>query len=142
VGCLIGVMMAPVPVSVSGAVLTRAGHTAARASSPSSARDVAGSPYDLAGLGQGGALAVLAVLDRGVVAVVGGGRAGVGLARLIHRPAQHRRPLPGQPGERLLSEEQTVTSRPANRTALRAEVNRPDPPSQQVSASAVTGPTP
>jgi hypothetical protein len=32
-------------------------------------------------------------------------------------------------------------SSPANRTALRAEVNRPAPPSQQVSASAVMGPT-
>ena len=35
-----------------------------------------------------------------------------------------------------------MTSSPANRTALRAEENRPAPPSQQVSASAVTGPTP
>ncbi len=33
-------------------------------------------------------------------------------------------------------------SGPANRTALRAEENRPAPPSQQVSASAVSGPTP
>jgi hypothetical protein len=33
-------------------------------------------------------------------------------------------------------------SSPANRTALREEENRPAPPSQQVSASAVTGPTP
>src|SRR5260221_11453307 len=57
--------------------------------------DVAGLPDDLAGLGQGGALAVLAVLDRSVVGVVGGGGAGVGLAGLIHRPAQHRRPPSG-----------------------------------------------
>src|SRR5690348_14733566 len=42
-------------------------------------QDVAGLPEDLAGLGQRGALAVLAVLDRGVVAVVGGRGAGVGL---------------------------------------------------------------
>ena len=33
-------------------------------------------------------------------------------------------------------------SSPANRTALREEENRPAPPSQQVSASPVTGPTP
>ena len=50
-----------------------------------------------AGLREGGALAVLAVLDRGVVAVVGGRGPGVGLAGLVDRPAQHRRPLPGQP---------------------------------------------
>ena len=45
-------------------------------------QDVAGLPEDLAGLGQGGALAVLAVLDLRVVAVVGGRGAGVGLAGL------------------------------------------------------------
>ena len=33
-------------------------------------------------------------------------------------------------------------SSPANRTALRADENRPAPPSQQVSASAVMGPDP
>ena len=33
-------------------------------------------------------------------------------------------------------------SSPVNRTALREEENRSAPPSQQVSASAVTGPTP
>ena len=33
-------------------------------------------------------------------------------------------------------------SSPANRTAWREEENRPAPPSQQVSASAVTGPAP
>ena len=33
-------------------------------------------------------------------------------------------------------------SRPANRTALREEENRPAPPSQQVNASPVIGPTP
>src|SRR5437764_12297604 len=59
-------------------------------------QDVAGLPDDLAGLGKGGALSVLAVLDGGVVGVVGGGGAGVGLAGLIRRPAQHRRSLPGQ----------------------------------------------
>src|SRR5437660_7878335 len=56
-------------------------------------QDVAGLPEDLAGLGEGGALAALAVLDLRVITVVGGGRAGVGLAGLIHRPAQHLRAL-------------------------------------------------
>src|ERR1019366_2493935 len=46
-------------------------------------QDVAGLPDDLAGLGQGGALAVLAVLDSRVVGVVGGGEVGVDLAGLI-----------------------------------------------------------
>src|ERR1022692_4188565 len=59
-------------------------------------QDVAGLPDDLAGLRQGGALTVLAVPDSGVVGVVGGRSAGVGLAGLIDRPAQHRRSLPGQ----------------------------------------------
>src|SRR5436190_21664029 len=66
-------------------------------------QDVAGLPDDLAGFRQGGALAVLAVLNGRVVAVVGSRRAGVGLAGLIHRPAQHRRPLPGQPPGRPLT---------------------------------------
>ena len=35
-----------------------------------------------------------------------------------------------------------MTSSPANRTALREEENRRAPPSQQVIASPVTGPTP
>jgi hypothetical protein len=35
-----------------------------------------------------------------------------------------------------------VISSPANRAALREEENRPSPASQQVSASAVSGPTP
>src|SRR6516162_11912749 len=60
-------------------------------------QDVMGLAEDLAGLGQAGALAVLAVLHLGVVAVVRGGGAGVGLARLVEGPAQHRRSLPGQP---------------------------------------------
>ena len=47
-----------------------------------------------------------------------------------------------RPGGPLRSEDQTVMSSPANRTALREEENRPAPPSQQVIASAVTGPTP
>src|SRR5437773_3999206 len=47
-------------------------------------QDVAGLPDDLAGLREGGALVVLAVFDGGVVAVVGGRSAGVGLAGLIH----------------------------------------------------------
>ncbi len=67
----------------------------------------------------------------------------MGLAGLIHRPAQHGLSLPGQPpGWPLRSDDQTVTSSPVNRTALREEENRPAPPSQQVSASAVTGPAP
>jgi hypothetical protein len=33
-------------------------------------------------------------------------------------------------------------SRPVKRTAPREEKPRPDPPNQQVNASAVTGPTP
>jgi len=59
-------------------------------------QDVAGLADDLAGLRQRGALAVLAVPDGGVVGVVGGRGAGVGLAGLVGGPAQHRRPLPGQ----------------------------------------------
>jgi hypothetical protein len=59
-------------------------------------QDVTGLAEDLAGFGDGGALAALAVLDGGVLAVAGGRRAGVGLAGLIHRPAQHLRALPGQ----------------------------------------------
>src|SRR5271165_2673694 len=59
-------------------------------------QDVAGLPEDLAGLGDGGAFTALALLDLSVITVVGGGRAGVGLAGLIHRPAQHLRALPGQ----------------------------------------------
>jgi len=66
-------------------------------------QDVMGLAEDLAGLGQAGALAVLAVLDRGVVGVVGGRGPGVGLAGLIDRPAQHRRSLPGQPPGRALA---------------------------------------
>src|SRR3954454_22872422 len=57
-------------------------------------QDVMGLPEDLAGLGQRGALAVAAVLDGGVVGVVGGRGAGVGLAGLVQGPAQHRRALP------------------------------------------------
>src|ERR1035441_4239058 len=60
-------------------------------------QDVAGLPEDLAGLGQGGALAVLAGLDLRIITVVGGRGPGMGLAGLIHRPAQARRALPGQP---------------------------------------------
>jgi hypothetical protein len=49
----------------------------------------------------------------------------------------------GEVAERpLRSEDQTVTSSPANRTAWREEENRSLPASQQVIASAVTGPTP
>ena len=106
-------------------------------------QDVAGLPEELAGLGQGGALAVLAVLDLGVVAVVGGRCAGVGLAFLITAQRSTGGPCrDSRPGDRLPSEEYTVMSSPANRTALREEENRPAPPSQQVIASAVIGPTP
>src|SRR5215813_2599506 len=47
-----------------------------------------------------------------------------------------------RPGGPLRSEECTVISSPVNRTALREEENRSLPPSQQVSAKPVTGPTP
>src|SRR6266487_2136995 len=57
-------------------------------------QDVAGLPEELAGLGQGGALAVLAVLHLGVVAVVRSRGASVGLAGLVHRPAQARAAVP------------------------------------------------
>src|SRR5215472_9691162 len=106
-------------------------------------QDVAGVPDDLAGLRQGGALAVLAVLHRGVVAVVGAA------ARPWVLPASYtaQRNTGGpcrdsRPGGPLRSEDQTVMSSPVNRTALREEENRPAPPSQQVSASAAIGPTP
>src|SRR6266581_3211823 len=59
-------------------------------------QDVAGLADDLAGLRQGGELAVGAVPDAGVVVVAGGGGAGVGLAGLIHHPAQYLRSLAGQ----------------------------------------------
>ena len=54
---------------------------------------------------------------------------GVGLPGLIDRPAQQRRSLPGQPPRRAFAvrRPQTVTSSPANRTALREEENRPAP---------------
>src|SRR5437773_6461157 len=66
-------------------------------------QDGAGPAEDLAGLGDGGALAAVAVLDLSVITVVGSRRAGVGLAGLIHRPAQHLGPLPGQPPGRALA---------------------------------------
>jgi hypothetical protein len=106
-------------------------------------QDVAGLPEDLAGLGQGGVLAVLAVLDLRVIAVSGAdARAWVLPAS---KTAQRRIAGPcrdSRPGERLESEQETVMSSPANRTALREEENRPAPASQQIIASAVTGPTP
>jgi hypothetical protein len=49
--------------------------------------------------------------------------------------------LGSRPGDRLESEESMVTFSPANRTALREEEKRQAPPSQQVIASPVTGPT-
>src|SRR5712672_328295 len=55
------------------------------------AQDVTCPADDLAGLGQGGALAVF---HRRVVAVIGGAGASVGLAGLVYAPAQHRRSLP------------------------------------------------
>ena len=84
----------------------------------------------LRGLGERGVGAAAAVFDGRVVAVDGGGAAGVGLAGLIDASAQ-----PGgacrdrYPGGCLLSEEDTVMSRPVNRTALRDEENPPAPPS-------------
>ena len=53
-------------------------------------QDVAGLADELAGFGQGGALAVAPVLDLGVAGVVGGARAGVGLGGLVQGPAQDR----------------------------------------------------
>ncbi len=61
-------------------------------------QDVNGLADELAGFGQGGALAVAPVLDLGVVGVVGSAGAGVGLAGLVQGPAQHRGSLPGQAG--------------------------------------------
>src|SRR5437870_5263121 len=58
---------------------------------------------ELAGLGEGGALAVDAFLDLRVVGVVGGAGAGVGLAGLIEAPAQHLWSLPGQVPRRALA---------------------------------------
>ena len=82
-------------------------------------------------------------LSGGVVVVVGGRGAGVGLPGLIDRPAQHLGSAQdGRPGGPLQSEDQTVRSSPANRTALREEENRQAPRTrQQVMASPVTGPT-
>ena len=106
--------------------------------------DVAGLADDPAGLGQGGAFAVDALLDLRVVAVVGG--AGCGRGSCPPRRGTSAAPAgpagTGARGERLPSEEYTVTSSPANRTALREEQNRSAPPSQQHRASAVIGPTP
>src|SRR6266550_5206911 len=66
-------------------------------------QDVMGLAEDLPGFGQRGPLAVAAVLDLGVVAVVRRRGPGVGLAGLVDRPAQHRRSLPGQPPGRSLA---------------------------------------
>src|SRR5205814_9139266 len=106
-------------------------------------QDVAGLADDLAGLGQGGDLAVGAVLDRRLVVVAGGGGAGVGLAGLIDHPAQYLRSLAGHvPGGALAIGAVTVTPSPANRTALRQANNRPAPPSPQAIATAASAPTP
>src|SRR5690348_7180617 len=104
---------------------------------------MAGPPDDLAGFGQGGALAVLAVLHLSVVAVVGA----VARAWVLPVSDTAQRSTGGpcrdsRPGRPLRSEDQTVMSSPVNRTALREEENRSAPPSQQVSGNAVTGPTP
>src|SRR6266700_7738663 len=66
-------------------------------------QDVTGLAEDLAGLGDGCPLAVLAVFDLRVVGVVRRRGAGVGLAGLIDRPAQYLRALPGQPPGRALA---------------------------------------
>src|SRR5208283_3945020 len=106
-------------------------------------QDVAGLADELAGLRQGGDLAVGAVLDGRVVVVAGGRRAAVGLAGLIGHPAQDLRALPGQvPGRALAVGGIDGDIQPANRTALREEENRPAPPSQQVIARPASGPTP
>ena len=90
------------------------------ASSPSSARMWQACLEELAGLGEGGALAVLAVLDRGVVAMIGGRRAGVGLPASYTAQRSTGGPCrDSRPGGPLGSEDHTVTSSPANRTALR-----------------------
>ena len=69
-------------------------------------QDVARLADDLAGLGESGALAVLAVLDLRVVGVVGGAGAGVGLAGLIDAQRSTAGPCRDScPGERLPSEE-------------------------------------
>src|SRR5258708_34244512 len=59
-------------------------------------QDVAGLADELAGLRQGGDLAVLAVLHGRVVVVAGGRSAAVGLASLIGHPAQDLRALEGR----------------------------------------------
>src|SRR5258708_37913990 len=65
-------------------------------------QDVAGLADELAGLRQGGDLAVLAVLHGRVVVVAGGRSAAVGLAGLIGHPAQDLRALAGPvPGRAL-----------------------------------------
>src|SRR5258708_37877609 len=66
-------------------------------------QDVAGLADELAGLRQGGDLAVLAVLHGRVVVVAGGRSAAVGLAGLIGHPAQDLRARAGQGPGRALS---------------------------------------
>ena len=78
-----------VPIGDRGAVIARAGVTGQMMAKASS-----GLPDELAGLGQGGPLAVDTVLDLRIVGVVRGAGPRVGLASLIQAPAQHRRALP------------------------------------------------
>ena len=75
--CRIGLMMAPI-AGLPPRSPARRSHRGERVVAKLG-QDVAGPADDLAGLRQGGALAVLAVLDLRVVGVVGGGAAGTGL---------------------------------------------------------------
>ena len=76
---------------------------AVSASSPSSARMWQACRRILRASERAARLPPLRSLTGGVVVVVGGRGAGVGLAGLIHRPAQHLRALPGQPPGRALA---------------------------------------
>jgi hypothetical protein len=67
----------------------------------------------------------------------------VGLNGLIHRPAQYRRSLPGQPpGQALAVRRPDGDVQPGEPDRFAAGREPVCPPSQQVSANAVTGPTP
>src|ERR1039457_6436018 len=72
-------MKAPSRIHSTPPVITRAGSHRGERVVAELAQDAARPADDLAGLGQGGALAALAVLHRRVVVVVGGAGPGVGL---------------------------------------------------------------
>src|SRR5712691_3798806 len=82
-------MMAPLADPSTLPVITVAGSRRGERVVAELGQQVARPADDLAGLGQGGALAALAVLHRRVVAVIGGAGPGVGLPGLVHAPAQH-----------------------------------------------------